>query len=453
MSQFEELQLPKSLFNALNELGVDTPTPIQLKSFPVMLSGKDMVGIAQTGTGKTFAYLLPILKELKYAEQTNPRVLIVVPTRELVLQVVEQATLLTKYMNVRVMGIYGGTNINTQRTAVADGMDILVATPGRLYDLVLDRSIQLKNVKKLVIDEVDVMLDLGFRFQINNILELLPERKQSAMFSATITEEVEQLITDFFIAPTKVSVAMSGEPLANIVQESYPVVNFYTKINLLLHLLADRDMYHKVLVFAGNKKAADRIFETMEENDPSLSKELCIVHSNKSQNYRVRSLKQFNEGEKRILIATDVIARGLDMDKISHVINLDTPAFPENYIHRIGRTGRAESEGRSILFFTEKEAPFKAAIESLMKCDIPENDFPKDVEISTELAPEERPKTANRELNRGAKDATGRGEHEKKNKNKKVNLGGSYRREIAKKYKKPKTRGDKNFGKKKKRRR
>jgi ATP-dependent RNA helicase RhlE len=447
MTTFNDLNLSNPLRNALSDLGLETPTPIQEQSFSVILAGKDMVGIAQTGTGKTFAYLLPTLKDLKYSDQVNPRVLVLVPTRELVIQVVEQVEKLTAYMNVRVKGIYGGSNINTQKDAVAEGMDVLVATPGRLYDLVMHRAIQLKNIKKLVIDEVDVMLDLGFRFQITNIFELLPEKRQSVMFSATMTEDVSLLIDDFFIAPEKVSIAVSGTPLDNIAQSCYRVKNFYTKANLLTHLLRDKEVFEKVLVFVSNKKSADRLFEEIE---PYYNSEICVIHSNKSQNYRERSLKQFDEGMNRIMIATDVMARGLDLDSISHVINFDTPMFPENYMHRIGRTGRAEREGQTILLYTDKEQDYKDAIEALMKFEIPELAFPEEVEISQELTPEERPKP--KEINSVHKlsepKEKGAAFHEKKDKNKKVNLGGSYRREIAKKYKKPKSKGG---GKKKRR--
>lgn len=450
MKNFEDLNLSKPLLRAIENLGFQNPTPIQSQVFPVILSGKDMVGIAQTGTGKTFAYLLPLLRDLKFSDQINPRILILVPTRELVLQVVEQVKSITTYSNIRVLGVYGGTNINTQALATAKGCDVLVATPGRLYDLVLNGALRIKEVKKLVIDEVDVMLDLGFRFQLTNIFDLLPERRQNMMFSATMTEEVDALIDDFFTVPTRISIAVSGTPLENIAQESYAVPNFYTKVNLLSLLLGDREKYGKVLVFISGKKSADRLYEALEE---SYGSETCIVHSNKSQNYRIRSVQLFDSGEKRILVTTDVMARGLDLEEITHVINFDTPAYPENYIHRIGRTGRAEKQGASILFFTEKELPAKKAIESLMSLDIPLIELPEELEISRELTPEEKPANHEIRLKRPADTKTSGGAfHEKKEKNKKTNQGGSYLRKM-KTYKKPKTRGDKNFNKKNKKRR
>lgn len=446
MNTFEIFNLSKQLHDAIADLGFGSPTPIQKEACPVILSGKDVVGIAQTGTGKTFAYMLPILQQLKFSKQINPRVLILVPTRELVLQMVEMIESFAKYINVRVLGVYGGTNINTQKQAVAQGADIIVATPGRLYDLAVSRALQLKAVKKLVIDEVDVMLDLGFRPQLTNIFDLLKERRQNIMFSATMTDEVDALIDDFFIAPVKISIAVSGTPLDNIAQQCHPAQNFFTKVNLLVHLLKDRDEYHKVLVFVSSKKNADRLFEAL---DNDYGQETCVIHSNKTQNYRIRSIEQFDKGKNRILIATDVMARGLDLEKITHVINFDTPGFPENYMHRIGRTGRAEQQGKSLLFFTEREKGAKEAIEALMSYEIPMVDFPTEVEISKELIPEERPIIVDN-YNRNAKRIIlGGAFHEKKEKNKKTNQGGSYLRK-KKKHKNPKTRGDKTLNKLKK---
>jgi ATP-dependent RNA helicase RhlE len=440
MNPFEDPSLSKPLRTAIDELGFDGPTPIQIEAFPVILSGRDIVGIAQTGTGKTFAYMIPLLRDLKYSKQIDPRILILVPTRELVLQVVGQIESLIKYINIRVLGIYGGVNINTQKQNVAQGTDILVATPGRLYDLAVNGSLQLRAAKKLVIDEVDIMLDQGFRFQLTNIFDLLPERRQNIMFSATMTEEIDALIDDFFIAPARISIAVSGTPLVNIAQQCYPVQNFNTKVNLLKYLLNDRDEYQKVLVFVSSKSNADRLFETLEE---SHGPECNVIHSNKTQNFRIKAIRQFEKGTARVLIATDVMARGLDFEKITHVINFDTPGYPENYMHRIGRTGRAEQPGKSILFYTHKEAAAKEAIESLMNYRIPVTEFPGEVEISKELIPEERPKGMMPNPHRNQKmEIKGASFHEKSFKNKKTNQGGSYLRK-GKQYKKPQTRGDK----------
>jgi ATP-dependent RNA helicase RhlE len=262
------------------------------------------------------------------------------------------------------------------------------------------------------------------------------------MFSATMTEEVDHLIDDFFISPTKIAIAVSGTPLENIAQQSYAVKNFFTKVNLLAHLLEDKETYSKVLVFVASKKNADTLLDRLSEE---LGSCVSVIHSNKTQNYRAKSIEQFESGKSRILVATDVMARGLDLSEITHVINFDTPVYPENYMHRIGRTGRAEKLGNSILFFTEKEEPNKIAIELLMNYEIPLIEFPEEVEISRELLADEETKTGEN-FNRNLKlEGHGQGFHEKKEKNKKVNLGGSYRRELAKKYKKPKTKGDKTY--------
>lgn len=446
MESFSELAINKQLQQAIADLGFERPTPIQAQSYPVILSGTDMVGIAQTGTGKTFAYMLPILQELKFSKDTHPRILVLVPTRELVLQGVEEIEKFGKYSSIRVVGVFGGVNINRQKEAVAQGVDILVATPGRLYDLVISRAIQFKGIKKVVIDEVDVMLDLGFRFQLTNILELLPKKRQNIMFSATMTDDVNAFIHEFFIAPKTVSVAVSGTPLENISQFAYAVPNFYTKVNLLVHLFQDSELYKKVLIFVPNKKSADLLFEIM---DDFFGKEVAVIHSNKTQNYRIRSIEDFNAEKTRILVTTDIMARGLDLDRISHVINFDTPSFPENYMHRIGRTGRAEQEGTSILLYTEAEVDKKNAIEALMDLKINAVEFPSGVVISDKLTSEEQPEVV--EINNPTKEETvGPAFHEKKDKNKKENQGGSYKRIIKQKYKKPKTRGDKNYNKRKK---
>ena len=445
---FRDLNLNNQLYNALDDLGFSSPTPIQEQSFGMVASGKDVVGIAQTGTGKTFAYMLPILRDLKFSKQENPRVLVLVPTRELVVQVVDEIEKLAKYINVRVLGVYGGVNINRQKEDVAQGLDIIVATPGRVFDLAMSHVLQLKSIQKVVIDEVDVMLDLGFRHQLLNMFDIMPERRQNIMFSATMTEDVEALIDEFFVTPQKVTVAVSGTPLENISQNRYNVENFYTKVNLLNELLRDKETFNRVLIFVSHKKMADTLFEKLDEN---FKEELCVIHSNKTQNYRLRSIEQFREGVNRILVATDVMARGLDIDNVSHVINFDTPHYPENYMHRIGRTGRAERTGEALIFSTESEQEYIETIEELMQMKIPVLELPENVEVSKELLEEERPqiKERNNPVKRKKKEI-GDSFHEKKEKNLKENKGGSYREKIAAKYKKPQTRGDKNYNKRNK---
>lgn len=452
MSTFENFNINKQLRNAIDDLGFEKPTPIQEESFSPILSGSDFVGIAQTGTGKTLAYMLPTLQDLKFSKEPAPRVLILVPTRELVIQIVEQIEKLTAYSSVRVLGVYGGTNINTQKQAIVQGLDILVGTPRRVYDLALSTVLRLKNIKKLIIDEVDIMLDFGYATQLKHIFHYLPQKRQNILFSATMTTYVDKLTDDFLVNPIKKTMAVSGTPLENISQECYAVQNFYTKANLLCHLLQDKETYSKTLVFVSSKVAADRLFEILQERYGS---QISLIHASKEQNYRTKSIESFDSGSSRVLVATDVISRGIDLEKITNVISFDAPFYPENYIHRIGRTGRAEEKGQSILFYTEKEAELKDAIEGLMNYEIPLNDFPEEVEISLQLTPEEKGKPVEEIEEPVVIKTSGAAFHEKLPKNNREKpKEKKYYRELKEKYKKPKTRGDKiqNMKKKKKRR-
>ena len=420
---FQELNLNTPLLNALIDLGFENPTPVQEKVYPLVLSGRDVVGIAQTGTGKTFAYLLPILRQLKYSDQKHPRILIVVPTRELVLQVVGEVEKLAKYMNVRATGVYGGTNINTQKQVVYNGMDILVATPGRLVDLVYTGVLRVKSIQKLVIDEVDEMLNLGFRPQLMNFLDSLPQRRQNLMFSATLTEEVAGLIDSYFYDPVTVEIETQGTPLEQIGQYFYSVPNFYTKVNLLEKLLIQADEFVRVLVFVESKQVADRVFELL---DPKFPDQIGVLHSNKSQNYRINALERFKSGISRILISTDVASRGLDIPDISHVINFNVPEEAEDYIHRIGRTGRAEKTGIAITFANEPELKLLSEIERFINRYLEEKPLPADLTISNVFTDEERPVMFDKDyLGKVPRLLESQGAfHEKKEKNKKVNLGG-----------------------------
>jgi len=452
MNSFEEFKIKKQLRNALADLGIERPTPVQQASYSNIMAGRDFVGIAQTGTGKTIAYLLPILQDLKFSDQLHPRVLILVPTRELVIQVVEEIEKLTTFISVRTVGVFGGSNnIKKQKIALSEGVDIVVGTPRRTYDLALANAFRLKSVKKLVIDEVDIMLDFGYKTQLKNIFELLPTKRQNILFSATMTDYVDELMNEFLINPIKETISISGTPLDTITQEAYPAPNFYTKANLLKHLLNDRQAHHKVLVFVGRKSDADRLAEQLESES-----EISVIHSRKEQNHRIKSIEKFEDGTSRILIATDVIARGIDIEKISTVISFDTPFYPENYIHRIGRTGRAEEEGRSILFYSETEAAQKDAIEDLMKRKIPTLEFPEEVEVSARLTPEEKdtPPEEGETNHKHTPIEVGASFHEKSEKNQKENAKvKAYHRKLKEKYKKPQKRGDKIQNAKSKRKR
>jgi ATP-dependent RNA helicase RhlE len=440
---FSDLNLNTPLQNALTDLGYTTPTTIQGKAFPVIMSGRDVCGIAQTGTGKTFAYLLPCLKLWKFSKDTAPQILIVVPTRELVVQVVEAVKQLTTYMHVAVVGIYGGVNINTQKLEVGEGMDVLVATPGRLIDLMYDGSFKTKAIKRLVIDEVDEMLNLGFRTQLKAILDLLPQKRQNLMFSATITADVEMLINTYFNEPERIEAAPTGTPLDNIIQTGYLVPNFYTKVNLLLLLLHLHPEMSKVLVFVATKSLADDLYEEMIAEFPE---QVGVIHSNKEQNHRFNTVNQFQNGTYRFIIATDIIARGLDISEVTHVINFDMPEVPENYIHRIGRTGRADKKGIAITLITEKDKENRAKIEGLMKYKIPIIDLPESLVISDVLTEDEKPKIKMKThlVKLPKKEEKGPAFHEKKAKNRpRVTVKVSHKDKMMKKYGKPITRGQK----------
>ena len=446
---FDDLGLNKPLLNALNDLGYTQPTTIQAKAFAVMLSGKDVIGIAQTGTGKTVAYLLPCLHQWKFSKERNlePQVLILVPTRELVVQVVEEARKLVKYMNVTVGGIYGGTSINGQVTMIRGGLDILVSTPGRLLDMVHKGELRLRNTKQLIIDEVDEMLDLGFRFQIVKIFDELPAKRQNLMFSATMTDKVEVLIDSFFNYPVKIEAAPTGTPLENIEQSAYYVPNFNTKVNLLKALLRGNADMSKVLVFAATKKLADLVFE---EIDAEFPEKIGIVHSNKAQSKRFDTVKLFHQGVYRVLISTDLIARGIDISEVTHVINIDTPDTAENYMHRIGRTGRADKKGIAITFITEQEKESQAAIEELMNTTLPILPLPEDLTISDVLIDAELPQIIMKSpvIRLPKKEEGNAAFHEKSAKRQKVNNKIRRRDKMQAKYGKPQTRGQKTKGKK-----
>ncbi|NJM79940.1 MAG: DEAD/DEAH box helicase [Flavobacterium sp.] len=422
MKTFQDFDLPKSLQKAIDELGFVHPTPIQDKSFSVILSGRDMMGIAQTGTGKTFAYLLPILKQWKFQNTESPRVVILVPTRELVVQVVEEVEKLTQYMSVRSLGIYGGVNINTQRKDLAQGVDILVGTPGRVMDLALDGVLRFDALQKLVIDEFDEILNLGFRVQLTSILSMMKNKRQNIMFSATMTEDVDDVLEDFFEFPEEVSLAPSGTPLEQITQKVYTVPNFLSKVNLLKHILVTDETTERVLIFVNNKRIIDLAFELLNEDFPD---QFGVIHSNKTQNYRLNAMANFQSGQLRGLITTDVMARGLDISDITHVFNLQFSESPEKYMHRIGRTGRADKEGVAISFVAPYEEESLLDVETLMNMEIEIEEIPKAVIIEEKKLEFEKDKRRFKSIGKKVNlETKGAAFHVKKEKNKKVNLGG-----------------------------
>lgn len=432
---FEELNLNKPLLRAVTELGFTSPTPIQQRVFSVVMSGRDVCGIAQTGTGKTLAYLLPCLRQFQFAKDKQPQILILVPTRELVVQVVETVQKLTTYLNVVTVGVYGGVNVKTQAAEVQPGVDVLVATPGRLIDLLLGGFVKTKALKRLVIDEVDEMLNLGFRAQLTTLLDLLPPKRQNLLFSATLTDEVEQLIETYFNNPVRVEAAPVGTPLDNIRQVAYRVPNFYTKVNLLTWLLRRDATLTKVLVFVATKALADRLYEQIADDFPD---QVGVIHSNKAQNNRFDTVGRFEAGTIRILIATDIIARGIDVAEVSHVINFDVPDEPESYVHRIGRTGRADKAGIAVTFVTEKDEESLAAIEQLMSYVIPTQPLPDDLVVSDELTADEQPTVRMKAIDLTPnREDVGPAFHEKSARNQKVNVRRDHAAEKRAKYGRP----------------
>lgn len=414
---FKDLNISKQILMALEEAGFEQPTSIQEQAFSVIRSGKDMVGIAQTGTGKTLAYLIPLLMKLHYAQGNYPRALVVVPTRELVVQVCESVELLTEFMDIRCVGIYGGTNIRTQQSAVFEGVDLLVATPGRFMDIYMNGIIRTAQIKTVVVDEADRLMDLGFMPQLRSILEVIPEKHQTLLFSATFSASVDEMSREFLTPePVRVETVAQATPVEHVSQFRYDVPNIATKINLLKLLLADREEFRRVMVFTETKKNADRIVEKLAE---SWTGELSVLHSNKAQNSRLNALKAFKEGRTRIMVSSDVAARGIDVQEVTHVVNFDIPSIPEEYVHRIGRTARAGKEGTAISFVAEKEEEKFVAIEQLIHQEIELLDLPQNLEISDLLMDEERVQTANIVYQRG-KPKGGGAFHQKLAKNSKI---------------------------------
>jgi ATP-dependent RNA helicase RhlE len=430
---FEDLNLNKQLLNALTDLGITKPTAIQEKVFSTVMSGKDVIGIAQTGTGKTFAYLLPCLRQFQYSKTRVPQIMIIVPTRELVVQVLEEVKKLANYLSLVAVGVYGGVNIKPQIEEVMAGCDLIVGTPGRIVDLLSSGVLKPKSIKKLVIDEFDEMLNLGFRAQLTLIFDRLPDKRQNLLFSATLNDEVEALIHDFFNFPFRIEATPIGTPLENIIQSRFDVNNFYTKSNLLRFLLTEKEEMNKVLVFVSTKHLADLLFDQMIPNFP---KQCAVIHSNKAQKHRFEAVNRFHDGSLRFLIATDIIARGLDVEGVSHVVNFDMPEVAENYIHRIGRTGRYDKKGIAISFVGKNESEALKAVEKLMKYKIPKVAFPKEVEISERILPAEMEqidmKTIQIKLRKA--ENVGASFHEKSAKNSKVNVRRNHRAEMVAKY-------------------
>ena len=360
MNNFEGLGLSAELVRAVAEQGYTEPTPIQVQAIPVVLAGRDLLGAAQTGTGKTAAFALPILQKLSERNAAAVRVLVVTPTRELAAQVEQDFRTYGKHMSVETATIFGGVGMQPQVDALRRGVDILVATPGRLLDHVGEKTVDLSQIEILVLDEADRMLDMGFIHDIRKILALLPTERQNLLFSATVPDEIRKLAASFMKDPATVEVARRNTPAELVAQVQHPVAQ-ERKRELLAYLVKSND-WRQVLVFVRTKHGANRLAHQLSR----AGIEADAIHGNKNQNHRTRTLKRFKDNELRVLVATDIAARGLDIEALPHVINYDLPHVAEDYVHRIGRTGRAGAEGEAVSLVTPEDGPLMTAIERLM---------------------------------------------------------------------------------------
>jgi len=376
---FADFKFNKQILNAIEEAGYADPTPIQQKAIPPILAGQDVMGVAQTGTGKTAAFVLPVLMKLKYAQGSDPRALILSPTRELAMQIEAHIQLFAKYTDLRTVVLYGGLGPKTQIAQLEKGVDVVVATPGRFLDLYLAGHLITKSLNVLVMDEADKMMDMGFIGKLHRILEVVPRKRQNLLFSATMSELVHKIAGDFLEFPTVVEVTEQATPAQTVSQTRYNVPNLKTKINLLQHLLKDDEAVNRLIVFCKTKAVADNVFHFLERRYGA--ENVRVIHANKGQNTRINSINAFKEGNVRILVATDVAARGLDVSNVSHVINFDVPIVIEDYVHRIGRTGRAYQTGDAITFCNPAEEYYIHKIEKLIRQQIPVSDIPGDVFI------------------------------------------------------------------------
>ena len=448
---FDELNIKKYFKTNLRELGLKDLTLIQQRAFPAIMSGRDVMGIAQTGTGKTIAYLLPSLNLWKFTPKHEPQIIILVPTRELVLQVEQQAQQLAADSGIMVVGVFGGAGIQPQAARIRQGADVIVGTPGRILDIALQGLLRFGAVRRLILDEVDEMLEQGFRTQISRVLDLLPHKRQNLMFSATMTNEIEQLADTFFNGPLKIEAAPMGTPLDNIHQSVIHVPNFNTKINLLTHLLSTHPDMNRVMVFVSTIALADQVYSLISQRLANTNISIDYLHSRRTQSQRFATLRNFRDGQTNVLIATDLIARGIDIEGVSHVLCFDLPFEPEQYIHRIGRTGRVRlahpddqndssiivEEGHALSFCTPTETTALLNIEGLMKTTIPTEPLPAEVEISSILTDAETPQVRMRNALTELDSTPGKAFHERSEKNQKTNHRISHRTLMKQKYGKP----------------
>ncbi len=391
--KFSDLELDDSILKALDEKGYDTPTPIQQKSIPIVLQQKDLLGVAQTGTGKTAAFAIPIIQLLSRSNKKGIKGLIVTPTRELAIQIEENISFYAKYTSIKHTVIFGGVKQHEQVRKLKKGVDILVATPGRLLDLMDQGIISLNLIELFVLDEADRMLDMVFINDIKRLLKVLPKKRQSLFFSATMPGNIQKLSREILHDPQKVEVTPESTT-AETVQQMVYFTNRTDKRKLLLHLLKNKEL-DQVLIFERTKRGADRLSRDLSKKNIRA----VAIHGDKAQNQRQRALSDFKSGKLRVLVATDIAARGIDIDKLNYVVNFDIPNIPETYVHRIGRVGRAGETGIAISLCEPEENVFFADIEKLIKTKIPrakENPFPQTDKPMTPAEKKEWEKEKNR---------------------------------------------------------
>jgi ATP-dependent RNA helicase RhlE len=410
---FRDFKFNRQILNAIADAGYTEATPVQQKAIPPILNGQDVMGIAQTGTGKTAAYVLPILMRLKYAQGDHPRALIVAPTRELAMQIEENVKQFAANTDLRVVSLYGGLGPKTQIEQVTKGTDIIVATPGRFMDIYLAGHLVTKLLQVLVLDEADKMMDMGFMPQINRILEVVPRKRQNLLFSATMSDKIHQLAGNFLENPTVIEVTPQATPAQTVNQRLYHVPNIKTKINLLKTLLAEPDNIKKLMIFCKTRATAEDVYKFLLRKFGD--KEVKVLHANKGQNTRINSINAFKNDEIKILVATDVASRGIDVSDVSHVINFDVPFVTEDYVHRIGRTGRALQSGEAITFCTPSEEYYVGKIEKLTRQTIPAFPLPADVFIEETPYEEKQAQAKEVDLQKRKEDPEFKGAfHEKK---------------------------------------
>jgi ATP-dependent RNA helicase RhlE len=373
MTRFDDLKLIEPLLRAVREEGYEIPTPIQLQTIPRVLEGRDLLGCAQTGTGKTAAFALPILQRLHGAPVPSPRhvrVLVLAPTRELASQIGESFSSYGRHTQVRNTVIFGGVGQNPQAAALRHGIDVLVATPGRLLDLIEQRIAKLDRVEVLVLDEADRMLDMGFIHDVRRVIGFLPKKRQTLFFSATLPHDIQTLARDILTDPARVEVTPTASTVDKINQSLYHV-DRHGKFPLLTKLLRDPS-FQRTLIFTRTKRGANKVAEQLVK----VMIKADAIHGNKGQSARERALENFKKGISRVLVATDIASRGIDVEEITHVVNYDLPDVPENYVHRIGRTARAGAEGIAITFCSPEEREELAAVERLIRLRIPVRPVP-----------------------------------------------------------------------------